>query len=95
MELFRLALRTDIGLPADPNCPVLPFAGATQFFKILKIGTRELGDSLAIGAIFAATDSVCTLQVLNQEEAPLLYSLVFGEGVVNDEKSVVLFNAIS
>ncbi|KAG6435489.1 hypothetical protein SASPL_100363 [Salvia splendens] len=50
--------------------------------------------SLAIGAIFAATDSVCTLQVLNQDETPLLYSLVFGEGVVNDATSVVLFNAV-
>ncbi|CAN0855950.1 Sodium/hydrogen exchanger 2 [Linum grandiflorum] len=48
----------------------------------------------AIGAIFSATDSVCTLQVLNQDETPLLYSLVFGEGVVNDATSVVLFNAI-
>uniref|UniRef100_A0A0D9WCT4 Cation/H+ exchanger transmembrane domain-containing protein n=1 Tax=Leersia perrieri TaxID=77586 RepID=A0A0D9WCT4_9ORYZ len=47
-----------------------------------------------IGAIFSATDSVCTLQVLNQDETPLLYSLVFGEGVVNDATSVVLFNAI-
>lgn len=34
------------------------------------------------------------LQVLNQDETPLLYSLVFGEGVVNDATSVVLFNAI-
>lgn len=33
-------------------------------------------------------------QVLNQDETPLLYSLVFGEGVVNDATSVVLFNAI-
>lgn len=34
------------------------------------------------------------LQVLNQEETPLLYSLVFGEGVVNDAASVVFLNAI-
>ncbi|KAJ0808310.1 putative cation/H+ exchanger, cation/H+ exchanger, CPA1 family [Helianthus annuus] len=52
-------------------------------------------DYLALGAIFSATDSVCTLQVLNQEETPLLYSLVFGEGFVNDATSVVLFNAIT
>lgn len=32
--------------------------------------------------------------MLDQEETPLLYSLVFGEGVVNDATSVVLFNAI-
>ncbi|KAL6953488.1 Sodium/hydrogen exchanger 3, partial [Sarracenia purpurea var. burkii] len=47
-----------------------------------------------LGAIFSATDSVCTLQVLNQDETPLLYSIVFGEGVVNDAAAVVLFNAI-
>lgn len=28
------------------------------------------------------------------DETPLLYSLVFGEGVVNDATSVVLFKAI-
>ncbi|KAK4795939.1 hypothetical protein SAY86_028265 [Trapa natans] len=68
--------------------------GAIHIFKKMRIGSLEIGDYLAIGAIFSATDSVCTLQVLNQDETPLLYSLVFGEGVVNDATSVVLFNAI-
>lgn len=75
------------------SCGIISL-GAKQFFKILDIGSLDIGDYLAIGAIFAATDSVCTLQVLNQDETPLLYSLVFGEGVVNDATSVVLFNAI-
>jgi NhaP-type Na+/H+ or K+/H+ antiporter len=75
------------------SCTIISL-GVTQFFKKLDIGTFDLGDYLAIGAIFAATDSVCTLQVLNQDETPLLYSLVFGEGVVNDATSVVVFNAI-
>ncbi|KAM4126739.1 hypothetical protein ACJW30_02G036700 [Castanea mollissima] len=68
--------------------------GAIHFFQKMNIGSLKIGDILAIGAIFSATDSVCTLQVLNQDETPLLYSLVFGEGVVNDATSVVLFNAI-
>ncbi|KAL0537951.1 hypothetical protein IC582_026943 [Cucumis melo] len=68
--------------------------GALHFFQKMNIGSLDLGDYLAIGAIFSATDSVCTLQILNQDETPLLYSLVFGEGVVNDATSVVLFNAI-
>lgn len=68
--------------------------GAIQIFKKMNIGSLDIADYLAIGAIFSATDSVCTLQVLNQDETPLLYSLVFGEGVVNDATSVVLFNAI-
>ncbi|KAJ7963707.1 Sodium/hydrogen exchanger [Quillaja saponaria] len=50
--------------------------------------------SAAVGTIFSSTDTVCTLQVLHQDETPLLYSLVFGEGVVNDATSVVLFNAV-
>ncbi|KAG9457571.1 hypothetical protein H6P81_002079 [Aristolochia fimbriata] len=68
--------------------------GATEIFKRMDVGLLDIGDYLAIGAIFSATDSVCTLQVLNQDETPLLYSLVFGEGVVNDATSVVLFNAV-
>ncbi|KAM3218978.1 sodium/hydrogen exchanger 2 [Capsicum chacoense] len=75
------------------SCAIITL-GAFHTFKKLGIGFLDIGDYLAIGAIFAATDSVCTLQVLHQDETPLLYSLVFGEGVVNDATSVVLFNAI-
>ncbi|RLM69587.1 sodium/hydrogen exchanger 2-like [Panicum miliaceum] len=63
--------------------------GALGLISRLDIGALELGDYLALGAIFSATDSV-----LSQDETPFLYSLVFGEGVVNDATSVVLFNAI-
>ncbi|KAI4369420.1 hypothetical protein MLD38_017860 [Melastoma candidum] len=75
------------------SCTVISL-GVIQFFKKTGLASLDMGDYIAIGAIFAATDSVCTLQVLNQDETPLLYSLVFGEGVVNDATSVVLFNAI-
>nr|AAP20433.1 Na+/H+ antiporter NHX6 [Zea mays subsp. mays] len=68
--------------------------GALGLISRLNIGALELGDYLALGAIFSATDSVCTLQVLSQDETPFLYSLVFGEGVVNDATSVVVFNAL-
>ncbi|GAV63399.1 Na_H_Exchanger domain-containing protein [Cephalotus follicularis] len=73
---------------------IVSLVGAIHFFEKMNIGSLEINDYLAIGAILSATDSVCTLQVLNQDETPLLYSLVFGEGVVNDATSVVLFNAI-
>ncbi|CAA2961530.1 sodium hydrogen exchanger 1-like isoform X1 [Olea europaea subsp. europaea] len=75
------------------SCAVIS-NGVVLFFRNLGIGFLDIGDYLAIGAIFAATDSFCTLPVLSQDETPLLYSLVFGEGVVNDATSVVLFNAI-
>ncbi|CAN0897565.1 Sodium/hydrogen exchanger 2 [Linum grandiflorum] len=74
------------------SCCVISL-GAIQIFSKMDIGL-DIGDYIALGAIFAATDSVCTLQILNQDQTPLLYSLVFGEGVVNDATSVVLFNAL-
>ncbi|CAI9753027.1 unnamed protein product [Fraxinus pennsylvanica] len=36
--------------------------GVMLFFRNLEIGSLDISDYLAIGAIFAATDSVCTLQ---------------------------------
>ncbi|KAE8717194.1 Detected protein of confused Function [Hibiscus syriacus] len=51
----------------------------------MDIGSLDIGDFL---------DSVCTLQVLSQDETLLLYIMVFGESVVNDITSVALFNAI-
>ncbi|QCD78246.1 solute carrier family 9 [Vigna unguiculata] len=68
--------------------------GSWWIFPKLNLLGLSGQDYLAIGTIFSATDTVCTLQVLHQDETPLLYSLVFGEGVVNDATSVVLFNAV-
>ncbi|XP_073223253.1 sodium/hydrogen exchanger 1-like [Cicer arietinum] len=72
------------------------FISLGAFLFINRIGTVNLDikDILAIGAILSATDSVCTLQVLSQDETPLLYSIVFGEGVVNDAMSIVIFNSV-
>ncbi|KAK9823397.1 hypothetical protein WJX72_002484 [[Myrmecia] bisecta] len=54
----------------------------------------SLADCLALAAIFATTDSVAVLQVLEQERAPLLFSLVFGEGVINDATTVALMHTV-
>lgn len=69
-------------------------AGCKFTFPKFGLDKLTIGDYLALGTIFSATDSVCVLQVLNQDDSPLLYSLVFGEGVVNDATSVVLFRAV-
>ncbi|KAG9455156.1 hypothetical protein H6P81_008060 [Aristolochia fimbriata] len=69
-------------------------AGCLWVFPKIGFSGLRPQDYLVLGTIFSSTDTVCTLQVLHQDETPLLYSLVFGEGVVNDATSVVLFNAI-
>ena len=51
-------------------------------------------DCLALGAIFATTDSVAVLQVLEPDRAPLLFNLVFGQGVINDAPTVALLRTV-
>jgi NhaP-type Na+/H+ or K+/H+ antiporter len=66
-----------------------------EIIDIINSYPPALQDCLAMGAIFAATDSVATLQVLDRDAHPELFSLVFGEGVVNDAVSVVLLGAVA
>lgn len=51
-------------------------------------------NAVALGTILSSTDSVATLQVLKPDAYPILHSLVFGEGVVNDATSLVLLRAL-
>uniref|UniRef100_A0A0E0LB09 Cation/H+ exchanger transmembrane domain-containing protein n=1 Tax=Oryza punctata TaxID=4537 RepID=A0A0E0LB09_ORYPU len=85
-------------LSEGKNSRILRFDEQLFFIYVLPPIIFNAGLLLALpktlGAIFSSTDTVCTLQVISQDETPRLYSLVFGEGVVNDATSVVLFNAI-
>ncbi|KAF8069528.1 NHX2 [Scenedesmus sp. PABB004] len=86
-----------------PSILLFGVAGTLVSFVIIALFTYlalgfamfKLEDCLALGAIFAATDSVATLQVLDREAMPGLFSLVFGEGVVNDAVSVVLLGSVA
>ncbi|KAE8886614.1 hypothetical protein PF005_g8985 [Phytophthora fragariae] len=52
-------------------------------------------EALLFGALISAVDPVATLSILGNPELnldPLLYSLVFGESVLNDAVAIVLFN---
>jgi sodium/hydrogen exchanger 8 len=53
-------------------------------------------ESLLFGALISAVDPVATLAIIGNPELdcpPLLYSLVFGESVLNDAVSIVLFKS--
>ena len=75
------------------NCLVLAagvsFAGSFGGYQLSR------RDCLAIGAIFGATDTVATLQVLSSTAAPALFALVLGEGCINDAMSLVLLRALA
>ena len=62
---------------------------------LIKIDSSSPLESLLFGALISAVDPVATLSILGAPELnldPLLYSLVFGESVLNDAVAIVLFN---
>ncbi|EIE20808.1 Sodium/hydrogen exchanger, partial [Coccomyxa subellipsoidea C-169] len=67
---------------------------AVTLYGFSKFINITLADCLALGAIFATTDSVAVLQVLEQDRAPLLFNMVFGEGVINDATTVALLRTV-
>jgi sodium/hydrogen exchanger 8 len=48
---------------------------------------------IILGTILCNVDLVATLGVMSPTETPQLYSILFGEGVINDAVSIVLFDA--
>ncbi|TYZ61199.1 hypothetical protein PybrP1_009891 [[Pythium] brassicae (nom. inval.)] len=61
----------------------------------IQIDTSSPLEALLFGALISAVDPVATLSILGNPELnldPLLYSLVFGESVLNDAVAIVLFN---
>lgn len=60
----------------------------------LKAYAMPLKSQLAMGAVFAATDTVATLATLDVGSAPRLFSIVLGEGCINDAMSLVLLRTV-
>lgn len=61
---------------------------------LVPIDTSSPMEALLFGALISAVDPVATLSILGNPELncdPLLYSLVFGESVLNDAVAIVLF----
>jgi NhaP-type Na+/H+ or K+/H+ antiporter len=45
-------------------------------------------------ATICATDSVAALTIIKPEKYPKLFSVVFGEGMVNDAVAIILFKVV-
>jgi NhaP-type Na+/H+ or K+/H+ antiporter len=55
------------------------------------VANFSLRGTLQLGSILSATDTVAVLSLLDKDAVPTLYSSLFGEGVVNDAMSIVLY----
>eukprot|EP01016_Furgasonia_blochmanni_P012276 TRINITY_DN1590_c0_g2_i2.p1 TRINITY_DN1590_c0_g2~~TRINITY_DN1590_c0_g2_i2.p1 ORF type:complete len:553 (-),score=167.50 TRINITY_DN1590_c0_g2_i2:168-1826(-) len=47
-----------------------------------------------MSATLCSSDTVAALTMIKSKEHPKLFSLVFGEGIVNDAVAIILFNAV-
>lgn len=45
-------------------------------------------------ATISATDSVAALTLIKSSEFPKIFSIIFGEGMVNDAVAIILFKVV-
>ena len=57
----------------------------------LRLHTKEC---LLLASVLCATDTVAALTIVKEKQFPTLNSILFGEGVVNDAVSILLFRAV-
>ena len=52
-------------------------------------------DALSFAAVISATDAVAALTFIHEDTEPKLFSILFGEGVVNDAVCIVIYKILS
>lgn len=52
-------------------------------------------DSMILAAVLSASDEVSVLSLVRMRDHPRMGALIFGEGIVNDAVSIVLFKALT
>jgi NhaP-type Na+/H+ or K+/H+ antiporter len=54
----------------------------------------EVKEILLFASVISATDTVAALTFVKEEQEPKLFSILFGEGVLNDAVCIVLYRII-
>ncbi len=65
-----------------------PETGVYSPFKL------TLVEILLFSSVMCCSDTVAAVSIIKFDEQPMLFSIVFGEGIVNDAVSIILFNAV-
>lgn len=108
--IFQAALSIDKRAFRRDLFPILAFAGLGTAFSAIAIGwiTHKVSqwgnqghlpllDSLVFGALIASIDPVATLSILagvGVSQTDTMYTLIFGESLLNDGVAIVLFDTL-
>ena len=70
---------------------LLQIDGKTGETSQLSMSTMEV---LMMCSLLCSSDVIAAVSLINPSEQPKLFSLVFGEGIINDAVSIILFNTV-
>lgn len=51
-------------------------------------------ENLLFSSLLCSSDAIAAVSIVKFDQQPKLFSVVFGEGIVNDAVSIILFNAV-
>jgi len=74
------------------------FASKAHWFGHLVAGPFGILESLMFGALLSVTDSVATISILGSPQLNIsqrLYSVIFGESVLNDAVGILMFDTLA
>jgi NhaP-type Na+/H+ or K+/H+ antiporter len=63
----------------------------TQTYSYFTLSTMEI---LLMCSLLCSTDVVAAISIIKYKEQPKLFSIVFGEGIINDAVCIILFNTV-
>ena len=61
-------------------------------YSTLSLTNMEI---LLMCSLLCATDVIAAVSMLNPKTQPKLFSMVFGEGIINDAVCIILFNTVN
>lgn len=54
----------------------------------------SMTENLLISAMLSSSDAIAAVSIVNFNDQPQLFSIIFGEGIVNDAVAIILFNSV-
>lgn len=52
-------------------------------------------DSMLVSSLLCSSDVIAAISIIKYDEQPKLFSIIFGEGIVNDAVAIILFDTVS
>lgn len=58
---------------------------------IIKLSLQEI---LQFSSLLCSSDVIAAISMINYNDQPKLFSIIYGEGVFNDIVSIIMFNSV-